>query len=78
MARQTILTQFPGGGVMPYWTDKNTVDIADRVIVETNKGKFVTATVIQTEEIPERIKKKAKRWIVQRLDLEKYESRRNR
>lgn len=77
MARQTILTRFPGGGIMAYWTDKHTVDIGDKVIVETNKGKFVVVTVDQTEGIPPQLAKKARRWIVQRLELERYSSRGN-
>ena len=60
---------------MAYWTDKNTVDPGDKVVIETNKGKFVVATVEQTEEISSALAKKARRWIVQRLEIEKYLSR---
>jgi len=76
MTKQTILAQFPGGGLMAYWTEKNSVDVGDRVVIETNKGKFVVASVFQISQIPPQTAKKACRWIVQRLELERYQGKR--
>ena len=56
---------------MPYFTDKD-LRRGDMVVIETNKEKFKVVKVSQTKEIPRRMKKKAVKWIAQKLELENY------
>jgi len=72
--RRVVLTQFAGGGLMPYFTDE-ALEVGDNVIIETNKGKLVVTEVYQTSDIPPKIEKKAEKWLVQKVDMTSYKQK---
>lgn len=72
--RRVVLARFPGGGIMPYLTDED-IRTGEKAAIETNKGKLVVVEVIKTEEIPRKMKKKASKWIIQKIDMTNYKRR---
>ena len=73
--KQVILVEFNGGGVMPFYAERGSLRTGDLVIIETNKGKYKVVNVKKIEGISIKIAKKAKKWIVQKLDLTEYKKR---
>jgi hypothetical protein len=72
--RRVVLTRFSGGGIMPYLTDEK-YTIGDLAVIETNKKKLVVVKVCQTNDIPEKIRKRAIKWLVQKVDMTNYRSK---
>lgn len=71
---RVILTQFPGGGIMPYLSE-DILEVGDKVVIETNKQKLVVAEVCQISDICPKIAKKADKYTVQKLDMTRYKQR---
>lgn len=68
---KTVLCIFKTGECKSYKTDLH-LKTGDKVIIETNKQKLKIVEVFKTDDISSADIKKAKRWIVQKVDMTDY------
>jgi hypothetical protein len=71
---KTVLCIFKTGECKSYKTDL-LLKAGDKVIIETNKQKLKIVEVFKTDDISNADRKKAKKWIVQKVDMTEYLSR---